>query len=194
MPTTSSWVSPSDCLWASPVPIEGKAVLANSYPDDLEPFFLQRLQITAASLGTLVEGLHTLSQRNPTLSKVNQMIWAINKMSPKQEDLEKLLTCNFLPVKVPRLGADDEVSFQNCQNNFAIIDRTKLAEIFHGHVSFLNFELEEVLELQPFLNALGLSKKYLSSICREETACDEDGSIDSRLTAEFRDRAYDLLR
>jgi hypothetical protein len=194
MPTTSSWFSPSDCLWASPVPIEGKAVLANSYPDDLEPFFLQRLQITAASLGTLVEGLHTLSQRSPTLSNVNQMIWAINKMSPKQDDLERLLTCDFLPVRVPHPNADDEISFQNCLTDFAIIDRTKLAEVFEGHVAFLNFELEEVLQLQPFLNALGLSKKYLSSMCCEETACDEEGSIDSRLTAEFRERAYGLLR
>ena len=194
MPSSASWFSPSDCLWASPVPIDGKAIVNNSYPPELKSFFLRRLGLSEASLSTLVEGLHTLCQRNPTISRVNEIIWAINAMKPKQGDLDKLLACDFLPVRVPQPGDGYEVSFQNCQADFVIIDRAKLADIFHGHVAFLNFNLEEVLQLQPFLDSLGLSNKYISLICQEETSCSEDGLIDRSLTAEFQERAYDLLR
>lgn len=189
-----AWFAPSQCLWTSPVQIEGRAIIGSSYPDELKPFFFERLRISPASLSTLVEGLRSLAEGQPSLADVNQMIWAINAMGPKQSDLDPLVLCNILPVNETGPSPSGRISLQNCQSNFVVIDRMKLAEIFRGHVGFLAFSLEEVRQLEPFFQALGLSKKYLSSVCKEETACNEDGVLDVNLTENFRNRAYDLLR
>jgi hypothetical protein len=194
MPSTSEWFSPSECFWTSPVQIDGKAIISRSYPEELKTFFLERLRISPASLSILVEELHSLADRqpSPSVSKVKEMIWAINKMEPKQGDLNILITSEILPVRRPG-SASNSYAFQSCQNNFAIIDRTKLAEIFDGHATFLDFTLEEVRQLYPFLHALDLERNYLSLLCDEETACVDNGSVDRKRTAEFKERAYDLL-
>ncbi|KAE8447535.1 hypothetical protein EG329_010665 [Mollisiaceae sp. DMI_Dod_QoI] len=192
-PSGPAWFAPSDCLWTSPVPIEGKAIIGSSYPDDLRPFFVGRLRISPASLSTLVEGLCSLAHGQPTVVNVKQMIWAINAMDPKKSDVDPLLRCSILPIETAG-SRSPSISFQTCQGNFVINDRMKLADTFVGRVGFLSFSLEEVRQLDPFLQALDLSKKYLSSVCIEETACTDDGVVDVNLTEQVRDRAYYLLR
>jgi hypothetical protein len=114
-------------------------------------------------------------------------------MDPKKNDLVSLLTCNILPVRKVR-HAVAELSLQGCESNFAVVDRAKLADVFANSATFLDFSLEEVRQLEPFLRALNLGEKYLSRICTEETACSDDGTLDRGLTLEFQDRAYPLLR
>ena len=195
IPSASSWVSPSQCLWDSPVPIDGKSIIHQSYPEELKPFFLERLQISPASLTTLVEELLSLATRHTTVHRVKQLIRAINEMKPSPNDLNILSTCNFLPVRVPQPpGEARRIEFRACQSDFAIIDRIKLEEIFEGRVELLDFTLEEILQLEPFLTSLGLRNKYLSLLCREETDYQGESLLDNRLTADFNDRAYDLLR
>jgi hypothetical protein len=187
------WFAPSQCLWDSPVPVQGKAILHPFYPDSLEHFFQNHLRISPASLSTLVEGLRSLAQGRPSIHDIKKTIEAINTMGPEKEDLVPLREVNFLPVR--RTGsASAAVSFQNCQSNFSIIDRTKLAGIFKEYAKFLDFSLEEVRNLEPFLQALDLSKKYLSCLCTEETACSDNGLLDVALTEKFKARAYYFLR
>ena len=84
--------------------------------------------------------------------------------------------------------------FLNTMGNFVVTDRVKLSDIFRGHASFLDFTLEDVRRLDPFMGALGLKKKYLSLICTEETACNGGAEFDRSLTEDFKDRVYGLLR
>jgi hypothetical protein len=160
----------------------------------LKPFFLEQLGISPASLSTLVAEVFDLATRHPTVQRVKELIWAINGMRPSSNDLNILSTSNFLPVRVPQPGAVHEIEFRTCQSDFAIVDRIKLADIFEGRVEFLDFNLEEILQLEPFLRSLDLGSKYLSLLCREETDCQGESLLDNRLTADFNDRAYDLLR
>ncbi len=113
-------------------------------------------------------------------------------MDPKEGDLDLLLTCNILPIAGP--GSNSNVQLRSCRKNFAVNDRGKLAEIFKDSVDFLAFSLEEVRALDPFLKALGLNKKFLSQLCTEQTACDEEGVVEESLTLDFKNKAYDLLR
>lgn len=115
------------------------------------------------------------------------------RKGPGKRDLIPLVPCNILPVRRVRHGSA-EVALQNCGSNFSVVDRTKLADIFRNHAGFLDFSLEEVRQLDPFLQALDLSKKFLSCVCTEETACSDDGVLNTDLTQEFNDRAYYLLR
>lgn len=173
------------------MPVPGKAILKSSYPDDLIPFFHDSLGISPATLSTLVEGLCSLAAEEPTVIQVKSMITAINAMSPERIDLNPLMFCQILPVR--RFGSN-EISLQNRGSNFAIIDREKLAEIFKESAVFLDFSLEEVRQLDPFLKGLDLNQKYLSLACTEDTACTGDRAIDVNLTKTFQDRAYHLLR
>lgn len=192
-PQDPFWFAPSQCLWSSPVPVPEKAILHPFYPEELERFFQDRLKISPASLDTLVEGVRSLAQGTPSVIAIKGMIDAINTMNPKKEALSSLVDVNFLPIR--RTGSSREgVRLQNCRSNFSIIDRTKLAEIFRPHTGFLDFSLEEVQNLAPFLRALDLSHKYLSRLCTEETACSDSGLLDSVLTEQFRNRAHYLLR
>ena len=175
------------------MPITGKAILGPLYPVDLRDFFRDGLRISPAVLGTLVQGLCSLAQGQPSIADVKEMIWAISAMDPEKRDLIPLVPCNILPVRRVRHGSA-EVSLQICGSNFSVVDRTKLADIFREHVGFLDFSLEEVRQLDPFLQALDLSKKFLSCVCTEETACSDDGALDVDLAENFKNRAYDLLR
>jgi len=175
------------------VPITGKAILGPLYPVDLRDFFRDGLRISPAVLGTLVQGLCSLAQGQPSIADVKEMIWAISAMDPEKRDLIPLVPCNILPVRRVRHGSA-EGSLQIFGSNFSVVDRTKLADIFREHVGFLDFSLEEVRQLDPFLQALDLSKKFLSCVCTEETACSDDGVLSMDLTQEFNDRAYYLLR
>lgn len=193
VPSVPGWFAPSQCLWESPVPIPGKAIINSSYSEDLEPFFVQRLNISPASLTTLVEGIRSLAQGQPSVDEIKRMIWVINDMGPLESDLESLKPYNILPVRTPG-STPERILFQNCSSNFVITDRVKLADIFRGHAKFLDFSLEDVRLLDPFLDALGLKAKYLSLICTEETACNDDAEVDINLTEDFKDRAYGFLR
>ena len=163
------------------------------YPDKLKSFLSDRLKISPASLSTVVEEICSLSKGQPSPDKLKKMIWALNDMNPKESDLRPLMSCDFLPIRVGRSGSDS-ISLQSCSRNFAITDRAKLASSFTGQIGFLDFSLEEVRQLRPFLQALDLDRKYLSFICIENTACNEDRVLDRKLTKEFQDRAYYLLR
>jgi hypothetical protein len=124
---------------------------------------------------------------------MKRMMKAINAKDPKREDVISLAEVRFLPIGRTGPGSA-EVRFQNCRSNFSIVDRAKLADIFKQHTGLLDFSLEEVLSLAPFLQALGLGNKYLSQLCTEETARPNHGVLAEDLTQNFRNRAYYFLR
>ncbi len=84
------------------------------------------------------------------------MTWAMSALESEKRDLTSLVPCNILPVRRVRHGSI-EVLLQNCGSNFSVVDRTKLVNIFRDHVAFLDFSLEEVRQLHPFLEALDIS-------------------------------------
>ena len=174
------------------MPIEGVAVISAEYPEELVDFFRERLRISPATLPTLVKALCSLGERRSSAESVKEMIKAINREGLTRQDLESLATYNVLPIR--RHASHGNINLGNLQETFAIIDNTKFSAIFRNIVDFLDFSLEEVHELAPFLEGLGLQSKYLSQLCTTQTSCDEDGMIDRKLTREFTDRAYEILR
>jgi hypothetical protein len=138
------------------VPITGKTILSPLYPVDLRDFFREGLRISPAVLGTLVQGLCSLAHGQPSIADVKKMTWAMSALESEKRDLTSLVPCNILPVRRVRHGSI-EVLLQNCGSNFSVVDRTKLVNIFRDHVAFLDFSLEEVRQLHPFLEALDIS-------------------------------------
>ena len=83
------WFPPSNCLWDSPVPIDGNAIIVNSYAEDLKGFFVESLGVSPATLDKLVLELELLAERDPSVQKVTQLIWAINEKKPEKGDLDR---------------------------------------------------------------------------------------------------------
>jgi hypothetical protein len=177
------------------VEIDGRAIIAPSYSEELRAFFLEFLTISPASLSTLVLELQTMARRRPSISRIKQIITAINAMDPKSGDLDPLLTSEVLPIREFD-GSDSMTVLRSPQASFAIIDRNNIAKIFERErdSAFLDFTLEEVLSLKPFLRALNLENKFVSLLCDERTVCRDEGLIDNSLTVRFRERAHGLLR
>ncbi|EPE32824.1 ATPase of HSP90 chaperone/DNA topoisomerase II/histidine kinase [Glarea lozoyensis ATCC 20868] len=192
LPSADQWYPPSQCLWSSPLPIPDMVVIGSEYPDTLKDFFLMRLKISPASLPTLIEALVARSRNGSSLADIKQTIKAINRMKPTWKDLQVLRAYGFLPIR--RHSEDGNVTLGNLFETFAVIDNTKISAIFNDHVDMLDFSLEEVLELEPFLHGLGLKSKYLSRIYTTDTDCGEGSTMDDKLTDNFMDIAYDILR
>lgn len=147
--------------------------------------------VSPAAIDTLVQGLYTLASEQPSLVGIKQMIIAINDMTPSREDLNLLISRRVLPLR--NVVGNEVLRLRSSEDDFAIIDRRKLENIFRDHTQLLDFSLEEVSQLQPFMSALGLENKYISRISSEQTTCD-DGVEDMNLTESFQQRAYHLLR
>jgi hypothetical protein len=167
-------------------------VIGTEYSEALKDFFLMRLEISPASLPTLIEALISRSSNGSSVTDIKQTIKAINRMKPTREDLQVLRACSFLPIK--RHSEAGNVTLGSLLETFAVIDNVKIFAIFEEHVDISDFSLEEVLELEPFLHGLGLKSKYLSRIYITETACGEGSVADQELTSNFRERAHDILR
>jgi hypothetical protein len=178
------------------VNIEGTAVVTTAYSNEFRGFFLGVLQISPASLATLVTELQQLVMRDPSVSKVKEMIWAINAMDPVESDLAPLRNSKFLPVRQKDQNGTTLTDFQIQTDDFVINDRNRIAGIFQreSRIAFLDFTLEEIGQLNPLLQTLGLGTRYLSFLSDEMTACEDNGQIDAIQTSIFRDRAHYLLR
>jgi hypothetical protein len=184
-----SWHSTPSCLWTDATRISGKVAIANPYAQ-LQDFF-QALGVKAPSVDMFVEELKALAdgERVPTIEEVKHFIDEINRREPREGTLEELKSLNILPVK----GINGDVRLRKCRNPFAIVDRLEYGKAFQGKYAILQFSLEEVHELQPFLSALGLQDRYMSRIVEEKSTV-QGGEWDRDLSDKFRQKANALFR
>ncbi|KAF7557600.1 hypothetical protein G7Z17_g521 [Cylindrodendrum hubeiense] len=158
-----SWLKVSECLWSSETEIQGKTTLVEEY-EDLREFFVDFLGVDTLNLQIVYdELLHLGRSPSPLVDQVKQQIQSLNgllshaRSFPKVKP-EPLLKTKIFPVNIP----GGEVELSTAQTSFTIVDRVVLGELFAGQVKTLDFDLNEVRELTPFLQWLGLETRYLS--------------------------------
>lgn len=184
-----TWFSPSACLWSDTAKIAGKAGIKSHY-SKLEEFFTSTLYVNEPNLSTLVEGLRGLSE-SESVSSIKSLIWQINSLSPTGNSLDDLLGASILPVRDP----NGTIKLSKPVEDFGVIDRNHLADALEGHISLLNFNLEESRRLGPFLSCLQLKRRYLSRAVLERSKFQGGSEEPSAcLTTHLRRRAYALTR
>lgn len=183
-----TWHSRS-CLWTEATRISGKVPISNEYAK-LQQFF-QGLGVKAPSIEMFVEELKAMieGERLPTIEEVKHFIDEINRREPREATLEELKPLNILPLK----QMSGKVLVRNSHNFFVIIDRREYGKAFEGKYSMLDFTLEEVNELQPFLLALGLQSRYISRMVEEKSTV-QGGTWDWILSDKFREKALAIFR
>ena len=138
-------------------------------------------------INTLV---HVAKNRNiPPFQQVRDLIRDITFWSLGATSLDDLRLCNVLPVK----GTDGQLALKNSTDIFAIVDRLEYGELFKDKLPVLDFDLEDIHALQPFLFALSLRARYMSQLIKE-TSTVNGCRIDVVLSNEMRKKAHALLR
>ncbi|KAM0415352.1 hypothetical protein ACHAPD_006548 [Fusarium lateritium] len=164
---TSRWYTVSECLWSSATQIRGRVALNDLYPD-LEDFFVNFLGVQELTLSMAYDELKEMGNRIPCppIAAVKDTIWALNSLlgtADRLPDERPVFKGAVFPVKYP----NGSVKLQSGRTDFAIVDRKALGDIFGTRAKTLDFTLDEVRRLQPFLSWLNMGSRYLSTSVRE---------------------------
>ncbi|KAL2822753.1 hypothetical protein BDW59DRAFT_173698 [Aspergillus cavernicola] len=188
-----NWHSPSKCLWSSATDIQGMVTLNDIY-EDLPRFFIKLLGVQTLTLEIIYDKLVNQGRGGSCITEVKQTIWILNSYLQEVEELpdpEDVISNKVFPVKY----SDGTVELCSFAVDFAIADRKHLADLFLGKAKFLDFEINDIAQLEPFLCWAGLKSRYLSASVKEISAL--SGDSHRSLTSTDRDisrKAHGLLR
>ncbi|KAJ4286909.1 hypothetical protein N0V88_007854 [Collariella sp. IMI 366227] len=161
------WYKTSECLWSSTAEIRGMVTLNDHY-DELRDFFVDTLGVKTLTLRMVYDELCNISPQRG-VDEIKNIIWSLNALLQTEPDLldpGPLRKAHIFPVRYPNGG----VSLLSADTEFAIIDRDHLAARFRDCIKLLDYTLEDVRRLKPFLQWSELEQRYLSASVKEITS------------------------
>jgi hypothetical protein len=188
-----TWYSPSECLWSTVTDIKGMIALNDAY-EDLDGFFTELIGVRTLTLQMVHDKLMEQGSGKLSAEEVKQTIWLLNSYMQNENDLpspRQVLRAKVFPVRYPT----GSVELCSSAVDFAIADRKHLLDYFSNKAKFLDFNVNEIARLEPFLLWTGLDRRYLSSLIKEISTV--RGDSHKSLTSSDRNiarKAYGLLR
>jgi hypothetical protein len=143
-------------------------VTLNDHYDELRDFFVDKLGVKTLTLRMIYDELCNVSPQRG-VDELKNIIWSLNALLQTeldQLDPEPLRKAHIFPVRYPNGG----VSLLSADTEFAIVDRDHLAARFRDRIKLLDYTLEEVRRLKPFLQWANLEQRYLSASVKEITS------------------------
>jgi hypothetical protein len=144
------------------------------YPD-LSGLFVDLLGVPRMKFELAYQQLLDVGDTAPTMDDAKDLLRSLaallttdKESRPPFED--KATHCRVFPVILP----NGSRSVLTALENFAIIDRQHYALHLRGNITLLDFSMEEVRRLRPFLKWAGLTDRYLSRLVTERTVVDDD--------------------
>lgn len=190
---TSSWHRPSECLWSSTTKIEGKIAINAQYKD-LKVFFTERLKVRLVDLKMVHDELLEVHSRNTSAEDVKPLLWAFNSLLQSEynpPNPSRMLQRRVFPVRTP----NGQVTLHSSQTEFAIVDREGYFNAFRDRVKVLDFSLQEICRLKPFIAWARLEPRYLSKCVKEVSRLEDEVAIPvSAMNRDLKRKAYGLLR
>lgn len=194
------WYSVSECLWSTTTGIRGTATIREQYDDDMFDFFVEFLGVPTLTLEMIVDKLANqgAEETNTSVKDIKDTIWKLNALL-KQEDKhpspDRILKRRVFPVRYP----GEKVGLCSSETDFAIADREHFSSLFCGKCKILDFKVNDIIRLEPFLEWTGMESRYLSRSVQEACSLNLElpGGYCQRLVAHDRDialRAHGLLR
>ncbi|KKZ64489.1 hypothetical protein EMCG_09531 [[Emmonsia] crescens] len=113
--------------------------------------------------------MKNLRRGRASANEAKETIWLLNSYLEGENELpnpKRLKASKVFPVKHP----NGTVELCNFATDFAITYRNHLLGSFSGKAKFLDFGVNDVLRLEPFLQRAGLEARYLSSSVKEISA------------------------
>lgn len=153
---------------------------------------METLGVRRLDANLVYQELLELSAGEATVDQVKDLIFTLNsQIETEENDSVEFSRLPILPVR----DFGGNVSLDANGTGFAIVDRKKLHDIFRGRVKLLDFSLEEVCQLRPFIRWAGIEGRYLSRLVKETSTLN---STDKRPISDpyqdLKKKAYGLLR
>lgn len=164
----SPWRKPSGCVWSAAARLRDKVSLTDEY-EKLRGLFVDFLGVRPLTLSMAIDELKEAGGRQPvSIEEVKASLQTVNSLLPSEPGMQRpeFSELRVFPVRYPRRTVESV----STQTEFFIADRESLQLQFEGHVKFLDFSLEEVNELRPFLEWAQLGDRYISRCVRESTS------------------------
>lgn len=188
-----SWRKTSQCVWSTAARLRDMVSLNSDY-EELHDFFVNALGVRPVTLSMAIDELKQAGGRQSvSIEEVKASLLTVNSLLCSESDPQQpeLMESNIFPVRYP----DGGVKCVSAQTQFFIVDRKSLRTSFEDRVKFLDFSLEEVVRLGPFLSWTGLENRSISQSVREFTSIQDSCTHPiSKYGLEFRYRAHALLR
>jgi len=167
--------------------------LNDAYPG-LAEFFTEFIGVRTLTLQMVHDKLVEEGNARCSPPQIKQTIWLLNSYMQSESntpDPKAILHARVFPVRYP----NGTVELYSSAVDFAIADRKHLLDLFCSRAKFLDFDVNEVARLEPFLQWTGLDKRYISSSVKEISMV--RGDSHRALISPERNiarRAYGLLR
>ncbi len=126
----------------------------------------------ALSLRLLFDQLNTLGSRDASVHEVKTTIQLLNAFllkSGSHPDPQPLKDKKIFPICEPATIPTHSI-LVSLEVDFAIVDNQPLAKLFEGKARILAFTLQEVAQLRPFINWMGLGSCYLTRCVNQVTS------------------------
>jgi hypothetical protein len=168
-------------------------VTLNDHYEELEALFIETLGVQTLTLRMLHNELLQAKPHN-TVAELKIMIWSFNALLQTDKtslDPELLLKAKVFPVRHP----NGDTALSSARTDFAIGDREYLVARFEGKIKILDYTVEEVRHLKPFLEWTKLTTRLLSVTVQESSTVSP--GVQQSIGAPKRDlkrKAYALLR
>jgi len=190
----SSWLKPSECLWSTTTQIHGKVAINFQYKG-LKSLFVDKLLVKTVDVDMVYQELLGVPSRQPpaTVSEVKELLMTLNSFlssGAHPPPPNKLLQEKIFPVKWPQ----GKVELASAQLEFAVVDREGSFDVFRDRVKTLDFSLQEVCRLRPFIAWSGLEERCLSKTVMEVSRIEGRESHAISPTRDIKKKAYGLLR
>lgn len=189
----SSWRKPSECVWSTAARLRDKFSLNGEY-EKLRGLFVDKLGVKRVTLAMAIKELEEAGGRQSTsVEEVKASLQTVNSLLSSESGTQRpnFGESSVFPVRNP----EGTVQCVPAQTQFFIVDRESLRLSFEDRVKFLDFSLEEVNDLRPFLEWAGLEDRYVTRRVRESTSVQAfDARPIFKPGREIRHRAHALLR
>lgn len=187
----SSWHDISDCAWSGAATLRNKASLNEEY-NDLEDFFVDFLGVRRINVEMAIDELKDAGQRL-SLTDVKSSILTVNSLL--EIDKPGAYSLDSGDPVFPVREADGTLGCVSSSVEFFVIDLSYEAGVPKGRVRFLDFSLEEVIKLQPFLRWANLEDRLLSNNTKKfPSRGDSPAELVSDREQQISNRARALLR
>ncbi|KAK4199203.1 hypothetical protein QBC40DRAFT_266127 [Triangularia verruculosa] len=193
-----AWYKTTDCVWSTAAGLRGKANLRSTYPE-LKAFFVDLLGVDLLNINMIYDVLSRLDPNSAAdYSEAKTQLLAFSNLLPtappelmKKIKPEKLQKKSFLPVTCAGVGN----KLVSVAADFTIIDRQGPMAAFRSQVKTLDFDMEEIHDLEAFIEWAGLTNRYLSKMVRELPYLGDGPKVPvSNPLIDIRKKAHGILR
>ncbi|KAJ2988191.1 hypothetical protein NUW58_g4109 [Xylaria curta] len=188
------WCTTSACVWSSGTNTLDKIDLSHHYTDTVMSF-VTMIGVPTYTLEFVYNKLQAMgTSHSTTVEEVKQQLWRLNSLllnAKSKPDPRPILESPVFPVR----SADGYVRLLSAdKSNFAIVDKRLDKKRFYTIANILDFSLNEVHRLGPFLEWAGLNERLLSAYITRDIS--EVGMAENAPESQndIKSKAYSLCR